>query len=796
MWSKERARRHAITFEGPAADFFEGALLGNGGMGAVVTTRPDAVVIHFGHNNVWDIRIAEDHKENIGTFADLFARIRNIPERHERLSDEPWYREYVAMAESSYAKPYPRPMPCGSLLLGFDRREVEVLGHRLSVENGLCDIDFLTPSGGATLHLFVDQHQDALLATLRTADGGRPHANIFNRAKLIPDPETPVELPRCDETVAAETRGLSFRQVLPCSTEDSGERERDSRVFRLSARLSSILEAQERNGELAFGEGESFDISVLLEEGLNGETANDVTESLDIVGEPCGELFGERFMASEGIWDAYWAQSGVELEDEFLERVWYRNLYFFQCSVKPEAACPGIFANWSYGKIGAEWHGDYHMNYNTQQPFWVAFSSNHPDKHLAYANMVDHVLPVSRKWAREYYGLRGAYFPHSAYPVDMDTMPYPVPHWGWEICETPWTVQSLWWHYLYTLDLDFLQNRAFEPMRDAALFMVDYMLRPEASGEEWGDERYHIFPTVVPELYELTPGFRRNFDCIVDLTLTRFLFRAFGEACIALGREQEESELLGSIGIILERFPDYPTAESRRGTVFVSVPGEDPEVVYNVPNGVSTVFPGEEHGLHSPPDLYEIAVHSYLNHRNEGGNELVFLNLAGARLGKLDLERFKRQIRYCMLPNGTCTDKLLESGGRYSDTTPFDYMGRMGIWFENFALPAVINECLMQSYSGIIRLFPNWPAEKWAEFRTLRAVGGFLVSASVANGNVREVQVASEAGSILRMYNPWPGTVLLVRERGSVKLTGELLEIETHVGERLQLVQAQAGAEE
>lgn len=45
-----KARNHPIIRKGPAVDFFEGALLGNGGLGAVVTTRPDAVVILFGHN--------------------------------------------------------------------------------------------------------------------------------------------------------------------------------------------------------------------------------------------------------------------------------------------------------------------------------------------------------------------------------------------------------------------------------------------------------------------------------------------------------------------------------------------------------------------------------------------------------------------------------------------------------------------------------------------------------------------------------------------------------------------------
>jgi alpha-L-fucosidase 2 len=34
-------------------------------MEVVVCTRPDAVILYFGHNNVWDIRIAENHKEEL-----------------------------------------------------------------------------------------------------------------------------------------------------------------------------------------------------------------------------------------------------------------------------------------------------------------------------------------------------------------------------------------------------------------------------------------------------------------------------------------------------------------------------------------------------------------------------------------------------------------------------------------------------------------------------------------------------------------------------------------------------------
>ena len=45
--------------------------------------------------------------------------------------------------------------------------------------------------------------------------------------------------------------------------------------------------------------------------------------------------------------------------------------------------------------------------------------------------------------------------------------------------------------------------------------------------------------------------------------------------------------------------------------MFVSVAGEDPEIVYNCPASLMSVFPGEEHGLHSNDRDYEIAVNTY-----------------------------------------------------------------------------------------------------------------------------------------------------------------------------------------
>ena len=76
----QTAARYPIVMDKPAPGFFEGALLGNGGMGVVVTTRPDAVCLHFGHNNVWDIRVTENHQDKIGTFAEVFRKASLLPD--------------------------------------------------------------------------------------------------------------------------------------------------------------------------------------------------------------------------------------------------------------------------------------------------------------------------------------------------------------------------------------------------------------------------------------------------------------------------------------------------------------------------------------------------------------------------------------------------------------------------------------------------------------------------------------------------------------------------------------------
>jgi hypothetical protein len=792
-----QARLHPIVYNRPAPNFFEGAVLGNGGLGAIVTTRPDAVVIYFGHNDVWDIRIAENNREKIGTFQEIFEKIKSVPNTVNSLYRFEWYKEYLKVCNENYSKPYPRPFPCGSVAFWFDRREAELLGHSLSIDSGVCKVDFLIDNKIVRLELFVDMEADRLWARMidRT---GKPIKAPFNYIAIMPDPDTPKEFPPYSAAKHNNQGTISFRQTLPFKeiTQDKPySRHPEDKAIVLTTRVNSTFDdnftivtggASRKMGRREAGIKPNLGFVMCIQ--LDNGKASSINLDHVNIPPPSGKSYHTAAEKSREAWKKFWGKSGIAVDDKILERTWYWNLYFLRCALRPGVTCPGLFANWSYRKIGSSWHGDYHLNYNLEQPFWVTFSSNHPHLHLPYVDMIEHILlPVCKKWTKEYYNMRGAAFPLVAFPVQMNMWPYTTPHLGWEICITPWAVQSLWWHYSYTSDKQFLKDRAFGIIKEAVLFLVDYIKRPDTRGQQWGDDNYHIYPSVPPELYGLLPGFDKNVDLITDLTMTRFVFNAYLEACDILDLEEKENYLISDVKDILTHFPDYPKTQSKYGEVFVSVKGEHPDTVYNVPISLMTVFPGEHHGLHSPPDQYKIAANTYRSQQNEGGNELVFLNLQAARLGLLDIEKFKRQIDYCLMPNGTCADKVLQIHGRYSNTTKFDYMAEMGIMFENFALPAVINECMLQGYNGRLRFFPNWPKDKDAEFKSLRTVGAFLVSAKHSQGQVKWIEILSEAGQTANIINPWKTKVRCISSTGEKILTGDNFTIKTKPGELLQL---------
>ena len=811
------AKRHRIVRDFLTPGFFEGMLLGNGDIGVCVTVRPDALGLHFGKEDSWDIRVSEDHYQHVLPFNELLklwerageeAKRQGKPDMLYLESSIDFFREYTEKVTSSYAKSWPRPWPCGIVWIHWDSRKVRVLRQTLDPSNGLFTLDLEQDDlrgqrRKVTVRCLVNWTTGHVLVS---SEEPAPFASVAYYPNL--DPEAQLPPPEIDGSAGegfAEFTGYQhFPATVPTKENPNPPRTEKDRNFALSGRLQGkwvvegLAESREKLRQMDGRSRETYwlwggsprvflrnqqeqpfrlDLTLITPRDHPNNVAFAKQEVTRLAQIPVRKLQQE----TEKHWKEFWSRSAIEFEDKELEQIWYHNQYLLACCLREGKVAPGLFGNWTSGKIGTAWHGDYHMNYNTQQVFWGVFSSNHVDQHLPYVELCENLLPMAESFAREKFGLPGAFFPHSAYPVPSQVVPYPAPPWGYEICETPWTVQSLWWHYRCTLDQDFLK-RVYPLLRAATQFVA-------AFAKKESDGKYHLAPTASPENWGCTVDFRLNKDCIMDLALTQFLLDATVEAAKILGLDVAERPQWAEVRANLA---PYPKTEGPYGEVWLDVLNAPAEHVYNVPVTLAPVFPGEQVGIGRGEEHLEIAKRTARAVRLEGGNDLVYQPLIRARLGMLDLDWFKREVRYCLLPNGVAGDRARQIDGRYNDSVDFDFMMRMGVWTENLSLPAVLNECLMQSYTDVIRLFPNTHKLGPARFQNLRAVGAFLVTAAYDGKTVSGVSLLSEKGAMAHLANPWPRmSVRVTRVKGSqpVRVTtkGEIVEFPTEPGERYRI---------
>jgi hypothetical protein len=168
------------------------------------------------------------------------------------------------------------------------------------------------------------------------------------------------------------------------------------------------------------------------------------------------------------------------------------------------------------------------------------------------------------------------------------------------------------------------------------------------------------------------------------------------------------------------------------------------------------------------------------------------LAIAGTTLGRVDATRF-------LVPNQmrglTAEREGVYRGGRplanrlslREGVQAFDAQ-RLGRAAEALQLALLNSTPPAPGGDPAIRIFSAWPAE-WDATFTLRARGGFVITASQKEGKVGSVEILSEAGAMCRLKNPWGGAeVTLTREgRAPERLRGAVLVLPTRAGERLRL---------
>ena len=147
--------------------------------------------------------------------------------------------------------------------------------------------------------------------------------------------------------------------------------------------------------------------------------------------------------------------------------------------------------------------------------------------------------------------------------------------------------------------------------------------------------------------------------------------------------------------------------------------------------GLQHIYPASQIGLSSDEKTLKIARNTYfINDRRLDDNGSNSYLPAGARIGvdpDFIIEGLKQNIKEFAFPNRL----FRHHGGGIEHLT---------------TVPATINEMLMQSHEGIIRLFPCWNKNSPASFENLRADGAFLVSSELKNGKITSLKIKSLMG--------------------------------------------------
>ncbi len=458
----------------------------------------------------------------------------------------------------------------------------------------------------------------------------------------------------------------------------------------------------------------------------------------------------ERTAGHREWWRAFWARSFIEIPDKVIEKHWYAALYALGSCSRPGKVAPGLWGNW-LTTDAPNWHGDFHLNYNFQAPYYLTYSSNHADLSLPFYQAIGESMENGRAMARRH-GWKGVHFPVCIGPWGLSPED-PDGDWG-QRSNAAYAALNFLWYWQYTQDGEFLRQVGYPYLLEVAAFWEDYL--------KFEEGRYVIHNDSIHE------GSGPDFNPILSLGLVRALFKNLLAMSVELGEDEDKRAKWQDI---LDKISAFPLQERDGRTVFRY---SEKGMAWCDGNtlGIQHIFPAGAIGLDSDPKLLEVS-RSMIDAMGRWTDNNGFSSwyTACARVG-YDPERILKGLRH-ECEKQSAPNLLLQYGGG-------------GI--ENCSGFLAVNEMLLQSHEGVLRLFPCWPREMNARFGRLRAVGAFLVSAELKGGVISGVTILSEKGRDCMIVNPWPDRKVQVIRNGkeAEMVSGARFTLKTMANETLQ----------
>ena len=418
---------------------------------------------------------------------------------------------------------------------------------------------------------------------------------------------------------------------------------------------------------------------------------------------------------------------------------------------------PGVPANlqglWT-PHLWSPWRGNYTVNINLEENYWPAFVANMEEMAQPLDEFIQALSTNGQYTARNYYGIDEGWC--SSHNSDIWAMTNPVgekresPMWAnWNLGGA-WLVNTLWEHYQFTQDKQYLKTLVYPLMKGAATFCLRWLVdNPRMPGE------LITAPSTSPENEYVTDKGYNGVTCYggtADLAIIRELFINTITAGKILGEKNQKMEkalaqlhpyTIGHMGDLNEWYYDW----------------DDRDFKHRHQSHLIGLYPGN----HLTDATLQKAAEKTLEIKGDettGWSTGWRINLWARMKNGEKAYQIYRKLLTAVAPEKSRMPNYSKGGGTYPNLfdahPPFQIDG-------NFGGVAGVCEMLMQSGDGVIELLPALP-EAWNEGSVsgLCARGGYEVSFEWKGGYVRGCSIkARNSGTVVLKYNGQQKTIKL-----------------------------------